>query len=270
VAGRTLRELFFRSRYGVQVLGIQRHGTILVDQMGDVDLAAGDLLLVQGTSEELRRIHRGRDLVLLGPLALPSRRLQKLKFSVPIMAGVVLLAAADVVPILVAALLGTIAMFATRCVTPAEAYEEVDWMVLVLLGSLLPLGTAMRNTGTAELIATGVLRVTEPLGALGTLGALFLLTSVLTEVISNNAAAVVLTPIAIATATGLGVSPMPFVIAVMFAASNSFMTPIGYQTNTFIFGPGGYRFTDFLRVGGPLNVLMLLAALIAIPWFFPF
>jgi di/tricarboxylate transporter len=270
VAGRTLRELAFRARYGVPVLGIQRHGVSIVEQMGEVELEPGDLLLVRGTTNELRRIYQGRELALLGPLALPARRLHRLRFSVPIFAAVVLLAAFEVLPILVAALLGTIAMFLTGCLTPEEAYGEVDWMVLVLLASLIPLGIAMRNTGTAEHLAENLLRLTGPLGLVGTLAALFLLTSLLTELISNNAAALVLTPIAIATATRLGVSPMPFVIAVMMAASNAFMTPIGYQTNLFVYGPGGYRFTDFVRVGGPLNLLMLITAAVVIPWFFPF
>jgi di/tricarboxylate transporter len=155
-------------------------------------------------------------------------------------------------------------------VRPEEAYGEVDLMVVVLLASLIPLGIAMQSTGTAELLAQGLLRLTAPLGLVGTMSALFLLTSLLTEVISNSAAALVLTPIAIATATELGVSPLPFVIAVMMAASNAFMTPIGYQTNLLVYGPGGYRFSDFVRVGGPLNLLMLLTAAIVIPWFFPF
>jgi di/tricarboxylate transporter len=268
--GRTLRELAFRAHYGVPVLGIQRHGVSIVERMGDVELEAGDLLLVRGAADELRRIHHGRELALLGPLALPARRRHKLRLAVPIFAAVVLLAAFDVMPILESALIGTLAMFLTGCVRPEEAYEEVDWMVLVLLGSLIPLGIAMQTTGAAELVAQSLLRLTAPLGAVGTLAGIFLLTSLLTELISNNAAAVVLTPIAIATATELAVSPLPFVIAVMVAASNAFMTPIGYQTNTFVYGPGGYRFSDFLRVGGPLNVLILIAATIVIPWFFPF
>jgi di/tricarboxylate transporter len=142
--------------------------------------------------------------------------------------------------------------------------------VLVLLGSIIPLGIAMQNTGTAQFIAVGLLRLTEPLGLYGMLAAFYLLTSLLTELISNNAAAVVLTPVAIATAAALGISPLPLVIAVMIAASNSYMTPIGYQTNTFIYGPGGYRFSDFVRVGGPLNLLMVIAATLVIPFFFPF
>jgi di/tricarboxylate transporter len=201
---------------------------------------------------------------------LPAKRIRKLKYSVPILALVVLLAATGVTTILVSALLGVVAMFVTGCLTPDEAYTEVDWMVIVLLGSLIPLGIAMQNSGAAEFIALGLLRVTSPLGLLGVLAAFYLLTSILTELISNNAAAIVLTPIAVATGVALGVSPLPFVIAVMFAASNSFLTPIGYQTNTFIYGPGGYRFSDFFRVGAPLSVILLVTAVFVIPLFFPF
>lgn len=269
-AGRTVRDLRFRQRYGVLVLGLQRHGVSLTERIRDVRLAPGDLLLVRGSADDLRRIHRGRDFALLGAVEPPVRRRSKLKFALPIMALVVLLAALDVVPILVSAMLGAIAMFVTGCVTPDEAYEDVDWMVLVLLGAIIPLGLAMQQTGAAELLAMQLLQLTTPLGLLGTLAAFYLLTSLLTELISNNAAAVVLAPIAVATATELNAAPLPFVVAVMFAASNSYMTPVGYQTNTFVYAPGGYRFGDFARVGAPLNVLMVLAALVAIPWFFPF
>jgi di/tricarboxylate transporter len=270
VVGRTIRELNFRGRYGVPVLAIQRHGVPLHDRLANIALEPGDILLVQGPDQELRQLHQAGDLALLGAVNLPARRTRKLKFSIPILVLVVLLAALDIMPILVSAILGVIAMFLTRCITPDEAYAEIDWMVLVLLGSIIPLGIAMQNTGAAQFIATGLVRLTAPLGLLGVLAAFYLLTSLLTELISNNAAAVVLTPIAVATATSLGVSPLPLVIAVMIAASNSYMTPIGYQTNTFIYGPGGYRFSDFVRVGGPLNLLMTVAATLVIPWFFPF
>jgi len=270
VVGSTLRSLNFRGRYGVPVLGIQRHGEPLHAALGDIELEAGDLLLVQANDAQLRGLHRGRDLALLGPIDLPARRRRKIKVAVPILAAVVLLAAFDVTTILVAAILGVVGMFLTGCITPEEAYREVDWMVLVLLGSIIPLGIAMQNTGTAHVIALGVVRLTEPLGLYGVLAAFYLLTSLLTEIISNNATAVVLTPVAIGTSVALGISPMPLVVAVMIAASNSYMTPIGYQTNTFIYGPGGYRFADFVRVGGPLNVLMLVAATVVIPLFFPF
>jgi di/tricarboxylate transporter len=270
VLGRSLRELGFRGRYGVSVLAAQRHGEPLHERLRDFRLEAGDVLLVQGTSRQLREIHRTGHLALLGAVDLPAKRIRKLKFSVPIIVAVVLLAATGATTILVSALLGVIAMFLTGCLTPDEAYREVDWMVIVLLGSLIPLGIAMQNTGTAQFIAGGILRATAPLGLLGVLAAFYLMTSLLTELISNNAAAVVLTPIAVATGMALDVSPLPFVIAVMFAASNSFLTPIGYQTNTFIYGPGGYRFSDFFRVGAPLSVLLLVTAMFVIPFFFPF
>jgi di/tricarboxylate transporter len=268
--GHTVQSLNFRGRYGIPVLAIQRHGEPLRGALRDVRFEAGDLLLVQGRDAELQRLHRGSDLALLGPVELPTRRRRKLQLAIAILIAVVLLAALEVTTILVSSILGVVAMFLTRCLTPDEAYREVDWMVLVLLGSILPLGIAMQNTGTAQFLAEAAMRITAPLGLYGILAAVYLLTSLMTELISNNAAAVVLTPVAIAMATALGISPLPLVIAVMIAASNSYMTPIGYQTNTFIYGPGGYRFTDFLRVGGPLNLLMVAAATLVIPWFFPF
>jgi di/tricarboxylate transporter len=270
VSGRTVQQVNFRNRYGMPVLGIQRHGQPLRDRMRDIVLEPGDVLLVSGTNEELSALHRSGDLALLGAVRMPRKRLRKMKLALGIIAAVVLLAAFEVTPILVSSMLGVIAMFLTGCITPDEAYEDIDWMVIVLLGAIIPLGIAIRDTGTAELIAGMLVGATRPLGSYGVLATFYVMTSVLTEVISNNAAAVVLTPIAIATAVTIGVSPMPFVIAVMLAASNSFMTPIGYQTNTFIYGPGGYRFSDFLRLGAPLNLLLAAAATIAIPFFFPF
>lgn len=268
--GRTLRDIGFRARYRMAVLAIQRHGELQHEPMSAMVLEAGDILLVRGSDRALEELHQRGEFTLLGGVKLPIRRTGKMKVALPIMAAVILLAAFDVFPILVSAVLGVIAMFVTGCITPEGAYEEVDWMVLVLLGSIIPLGIAMQNTGTATFLANGMLGLTAPLGLLGMLAAFYLLTSLLTELISNNASAVVLTPIAVATGISLGVSPLPFVIAVMLAASNSFMTPIGYQTNTFIYGPGGYRFTDYLRVGGPLNLLLLVAATFIIPIFFPF
>lgn len=268
--GRTLTDVNFRARFDASVLAIQRHGRAIRDRIGRVRLEAGDILLVQASGPAIRQLHGRRSLMLLGAVAIPARRRQKMRVAVAVMAGVVLLPALGVTTIVVSALLGTIAMLLTGCLTPDEAYEDMDWSVLVLLGSILPLGIAMQTSGAAELMARGVLRLTEPLGAHGTLAAFYLLTTLLTAVISNAAAAVVLTPMAVATGAALGVSPLPFVIAVMFAASNSFMTPIGYQTNVFIYGPGGYRFSDFARVGGPLTLLMLVAATWVIPYFFPF
>jgi di/tricarboxylate transporter len=268
--GRTLKELGFRARFGVSALAIQRHGHAIRDKVGRIRLHSGDMLLVQGPGEALRELHEGRDLALLGPVEIPAKRRRKRRLSVGIMAGVVLVPALDLAPILISALVGVVLMLLTGCITADEAYEEMDWSVLVLLGSILPLGIAMQRSGAAELLAQGLLRWTEPWGAYGTLAAFYLLTVALTSMISNAAAAVVMTPMAVATGAALGVSPLPFVIGVMFAASNSYITPVGYQTNLFVYGPGGYRFSDFFRLGAPLTALSIVAATLVIPLFFPF
>jgi di/tricarboxylate transporter len=270
LVGHTLGDLDKLAWEGVMVLALQRHGEALQGSLEDVVLMPGDLLLVEGSQVALRRLHQAQLLALLGPVELPAQRQGKMKLAVGLVVLVVLVAALNILPILVAALLGVLAMFLTGCIEPQEAYERLDWKVLVLLGAIIPLGIAMENTGTADFLASRLLMLTRSWGSYGTLAALYLLTSLMTEVISNNAAAVVLTPVGISVAEALGLSPLPFVVAVMFAGSNSFMTPIGYQTNTFIYGPGGYRFSDFVRVGGPLNLLLLAAATFVIPHFFPF
>lgn len=270
VVGRTLQVLDFRHRYAVTALALQRHGVPLRERIGNIALQPGDVLLVHGLPDALQSLHQGGDLALLGPIDLPARRPGKRKVAVAILALVVALPAIGLLPIVLTSLLGAIAMVLTGCLQPDEAYEGIDWGVIVLLGSLLPLGLAMQQTGTAEFLARAVLGFTRSIGPMGLLFTVYLLTSVLTELISNNATALVLTPIAAAAAQAAGLSPMPFVIAVMLAASNSFMTPIGYQTNTFIYGPGGFRFIDFLRVGGPLSLISLVVATLVIPWFFPF
>ncbi len=270
VVGRTLRDLGFRARHGLNVLAMQRHAEPVHDALGAIPLEAGDILLAQGPARALQRLHHGGDFALLGSLELPARRLRHMPLAVAIVVAVVLVAALDIVSIMVAALLGATTMVLTGCLRPDEAYRDLDLMVIVLLGGIIPLGIAMQNSGAAAFIAGGIMQIVGPLGPVGVLAAFYLMTSLMTEIISNNAAAVVLTPIAVAVANSLGVSPVPFVVATMFAASNSFMTPIGYQTNMFIFGPGGYTFGDYLRVGGPLNFLMVVAAALVIPIFFPF
>jgi di/tricarboxylate transporter len=270
VVGRTLTDLGFRARYRLNVLAIQRHGAPEHAPVGTIPLEAGDILLAQGSHEAMHELHRRGEFSLLGALDLPARRERRLRIAVPIVVGVVLLAATNLVPILVAALIGALAMILTGCIRAEEAYRDIDWMVIVLLGAIIPLGIAMSVSGAAEYIAVTLVDALRGWGPYAILGMFYLLTSLLTGMMSNNATAVVLTPIAFAVASGLGVSPMPFVVATMLAASNAFMSPIGYQTNMFIYGPGGYAFTDYIRVGGPLNVLMVVAATFAIPLFFPF
>lgn len=266
----TVRDLALRARFGISAVAVRRHGVRLHEPVSDVRLQAGDMLLVQGTTESLNRLHQESDLALLGAVDLPEIRARKMKYAVPIVAGVVLLPAIGLMSILVSALIGVIAMFLTRCITPDEAYREMDWMVIVLLGAILPLGEAMHRTGAAAYVAHNLMTFASPLGPHGLLAVFLLVTTLLTSVISNAAAAVVLAPIAVAGAASLGLSPMPFVIAVMIGASNSFLSPVGYQTNTMIYGPGGYRFSDYLRVGAPLSAIVVITATFAIPLFFPF
>lgn len=253
---------------GAVVLAMQRKN-VRLDRPGAL-LQAGDLLLVEGSRPTLHRMQRRGLLIQTTPAyARPSRR-PKGWLAASIFAGVVLVAAIGWMPIVLSSLLGVIAMVVTRCLSPTEAFERMDWSVLLLLGSIIPLGIAMETTGTATLLASLVLQLTEGRDPRLVLAVLFLITSILTEFISNNAAVVLLVPVGIAVAGTLDVSPMPFIIAVMFAASNSFMTPVGYQTNTFVLGPGRYRFTDYTKVGGPLSVLFLVLSALVIPLFFPF
>jgi di/tricarboxylate transporter len=267
---RPLARLGVRSRWGITVLGLQRRGRPLRKRLLRTPLRAGDVLLVEGGSSELRGVHQSGDFSLLGSVDVPARRRERRGLAVAILAAVVLAPAVGLVPIVVSSVVGVAVMFLTGCLTPEEAYEEMDWMVIVLLGAILPLGIAMQETGAAALLVQASLAPMEAVGPTAVLAGFYFLTMLLTGAISNNAAAVVMTPLAVASGLALAVSPLPFVIAVMFAASNSFFTPIGYQTNLFIFGPGGYRFVDFVRVGGPLGLLLLGVATFAIPMFFPF
>ena len=170
-------------------------------------------------------------------------------------AAVVILASLNVLPILVAAILGCAAMMLSGCLRMEDAYRAIDWKVIILLAGVLPLGIALEKTGTAHLMADTTIRLAKDAGPIVVLAVLYFVTAVLTECMSNNAAAVLLAPIAITTAVKLGVSPKPFLMAVTFAASTSFATPVGYQTNTMVYNAGGYRFTDFMKVGLPLNLI---------------
>jgi len=268
--GRDLHDLRRRLSDTVSVLALERHGEELREPIGELELDPGDILLFRGPLDRLQALHESGDFALLGMVDLPPKRTERMAAAVGIMLAVVVTAATGLTSIMVAALVGMLAMILTGCVRMEEVYQHVDWQVIVLLGSLLGLGATLESTGTARYLAAAILQLVRDLGPAGVLATFYLLTSVLTEMVTNNAAAIVLTPIAIATAGELGVSAMPFVVAVMFAASNSFATPVGYQTNTFIHAPGGYRFVDFVRVGGPMVLVMAAVAALVLPLFFPF
>lgn len=268
--GYRIADLNFRRLYGVYILAVHRQGQVLRRNFDEIRLAFGDTLLLEGPPDGLRRLFDRRVLVNLSqPGERPFRR-DKAPIALGAVLAVVLLAAFEVLPIAALAVIAATTVIALGCLTADEACEAIQWRILLLIFGMLALGLAMEKTGTGALVVNNIAALASGLGPIAILAAVYLLTSILTEIISNNAAAILLTPIAIGLAEQLGVDPRPFVVAVLFAASASFATPIGYQTNTFVYGAGGYRFTDFVRIGLPLNVLMWITAVLVIPLFWGF
>ncbi len=269
LVGRTLRDVSFGQRHGATVIAIQRHGVTVQERMAGISLRVGDLLLVHGTANALRNLAEDPDFVPLAEVKTQPGNRPRAGVAAAIMAGVVLSASVGVLDIMTAALTGVILMVFTRCVHVEEIYGEVEWLVIFVLAGLIPLGLALETTGAAELLAGWVVTLTSPLGEIGLIAAFYLLTAIMTAVVSNAATAVMLTPVAILAATQGGVNPYALLIAVMFGASASFVTPFGYQTNVMIYAPGGYRFMDFVKVGGLLNLILLVTATLFIPLFWP-
>ena len=269
-AGRTLGEVEFHRRFHVVVLAIHRRGHVLRRKLADVRLRFGDTLLLHGPKEDLARLRAAENFVVIGARSDVSVNRRSAKLAFAIVVAVVALAALNILPIVASSLLGCLAMVLTGCLRPEDAYNAIEWKVIMLLAGVLPLGLALERTGAAGLIVDAALRIAGDAGPVVALGALYLLTATLTEFMSNNAAAVLLAPVGIATAARLGVDPRPFLVAVTFAASTSFATPVGYQTNTMVYDAGGYRFSDFLKVGIPLNLLFAALATACIPIFWPF
>ncbi|CAN5213881.1 SLC13 family permease [soil metagenome] len=268
--GRSMRDVQFAERFGAIVLAIRHRGRLLHYKLHDMNLGAGDALLLEMPHDRMELLQRDPNFVLVSEPALPRYRKQKIIPAVLIMAGVVAAATVGVVPILVSALAGSVLMILTGCITLEEAYHAVEWKVIFLLAGVLTLGVALEKTGAADLLSGFLVNWIGVLGPFAVLAGFYLLTSLLTEAMSNNATAVLLAPVAIATADAMAISPRPLLMAVAFAASSSFMTPVGYQTNTLIFGPGNYRFADFMRVGAPLNLMFWILATLLIPVFWPF
>jgi di/tricarboxylate transporter len=256
VIGSTLEELRFRQRYNVTVLAIRRGPETVRERLGSVPLKQSDLLLLQGPKESLVGIQLGRNFLLFEQQKIELARRNKAWIAIAIILGVVAVAALNWFPIVVTALVGVLLMVITGCLKPVEIYQAVRWDIIFLLAGLIPLGIALEKSGTNQLLANFLLSFSHGLSGYWILLFFFVATSLLTEVLSNNASVVLLLPIAARVAEMLNLNPFAFILAVVFAASNSFMTPIGYQTNAMVYGPGGYRFLDFVRVGGMLNVLM--------------
>ena len=262
--GETLEDLAFRQRYDATVLAIRRGERVIHARMDERGLRGGDTLLVQASEDTIRRFTADRNFVVAGRFDLPAYRREKLPVALGIVAGVVALAGLGITPIVLSALVGVVAMVATGCLHPGELYDAVDWNVVVLLAGLIPLGVAMTNTGAAAFLAGHVVAAAGGAHPLVLLGVFYLLTALLTNVISNNASVVLLIPVAVDVALATGLSPFAFALAVTFAASTAFMTPVGYQTNLMVYGPGGYKFTDFVRAGAPLQLLLAVVTVIGI------
>ena len=262
--GRTLKETDFRNHYKALVLAMQRKGEAINDELSSVVMSLGDSLLIQTHEAQVLNLRRDDDLIVLNEVPGSALR-HKAPLAIGILAAVVGMAAFDVVPILVAALLGCVALVMTRILRPEDVYRSINWQVIFLLAGVLPLGIAMHTSGAAGFIAEQTVSLVGDMGPVAMLAALYLLTAVMTEVMSNAAAAVLLAPIAISTAAQIGVEPQPFLMAITFAASTGFSTPVGYQTNMMIYNPGGYKYTDFLRAGMPLNIIFCILSVIFIP-----
>jgi di/tricarboxylate transporter len=257
LVGRTLESTYFRNRYNSTVIAIRKQGQVIHQQLGKVRLSFGDTLLLDGDRTAFEMIKRRPGFIVTEETHLESFRTSKIPIALGIIAGVVVIAALGQ-PILVTAIAGCVLMVLTGCLRMNELHESIRWDVILLLAGMIPLGIALERTGAAQLLADLATRSSQYVPDLIVLMIFYLLTAVLTEFISNNASVVVMVPVGIATAVTLDLDPRAFVLAIMFAASTSFATPTGYQTNTMVYGPGGYTFVDFVRVGGGLNVLLTI------------
>jgi di/tricarboxylate transporter len=265
LVGETLASSTFRQRFDATVLALRRGDELIRRRMDRIPLRVGDTLLVQGTPESLERLDRDRGFIVAGEVERPDYRRSKIPVAVGIVAGVVALAGLDVMPILTASLTGALAMVATGCLKPTEIYDAVQWDVIFLLAGIIPLGLAMEETGTAGLVAEELVGLSAVVPPIVLVGLFYVVTALLTNVISNNATVVLMIPVAFRAAQAIpGTNTRAFLFAVTFAASTAFMTPVGYQTNLFVYGPGGYRFTDYLRVGAPLQALFAVVTTVGI------
>ena len=265
---KTVREIDFKTLYGAVPLAIRRRGTYLRNNIADTVLRFGDDILLEVRKDSVKGFKRNFDFIPMTEIERPVFDRTRLILSVLITFGVVFSAGIGLAPILVTSLTGCVLMFLTECITIREAYRSVEWKIIFLLAGLIPLGVAIQNSGAAELISDNLFLFLGDLSPVLVVGILFLFTSMLTSIMSNNATAILIAPIGIGLANQMGVDPRAFLIAIMFAASTSFITPVGYQTNTLIYGPGNYRFGDFFKVGGGLTIVILIVVTIMVSFMY--
>jgi di/tricarboxylate transporter len=268
MVGRRLGAMRLRRRYGVYPLAVHRRNQNIGRQLDDLVVRVGDTLLLEGAPEDIQRMADDLNLVDVGKPSARAYRRNHAPVAIAALAGLVILAALGVAPILALAMIAVAVVLLTKCVDSDEAFSFVEGQLLALIFAMLAIGAALEASGAVTLIVEWLSPYLMALPPWAIVWAIYLLTSILTELVSNNAVAVVVTPIAIGLAQALGIDPRPLVVAVMVAASCAFATPIGYQTNTLVYGPGGYAFSDFLKVGVPLNLTvgMLASTLIPLLW----
>nr|WP_232687089.1 SLC13 family permease [Halobacterium zhouii] len=256
LAGETLTTTSFRERYNANVLAFRTRGETLRERLDDLEMHVGDTLLVQAPEDSIDRLSVNPDFIVAHEPEEPNYRTEKIPHAVATIIGVVLAATVTPLNIVTTALGGVVAMVGTGVLRPGELYESVDWSVIFLLAGVIPLGIALEQTNAAGLLGSLVALSGTVLPAVGVLWVFYLFTGLITGVISNNASVVLMIPVAVEAAVDIGANPFAFVLAVTFAASTAFMTPVGYQTNLFVYGPGGYTFGDYARVGVPLQLLL--------------
>ena len=267
--GKTLRQIDFRARFGLAVLAIRQEGKTLFARLGDVALDFGDSLLVQGSVDKINLLRRERDFLLLDMPPLETRRTRKAPVAVAILLGVLVVVMAGWLPVSAAMFIGALLMVLTGTLTMDEAYRSIEWKSVFLIAGMLPLGLAMEKTGTAQLLAGQIVSLVGAWGPLAVMMGIYLMSGLLTEVMSNAAATVLAVPIAIDSARILGANPHAFVMAIVIAASTSFLMPIGHQVNVLVFGPGGYRFADYTKVGLWLNLILFVLTALILPLIWP-
>ena len=263
--GKTCRFLNLYEDFGASVFALQRKGRHLQKELADIALETGDILLVQAPLDALDRLRHSSAFILLEGVHEEVVERRKAPIALAVIGMIVTLAALNVFPISILSLAGVGLVILTRLLSPREAYNAIDWSVLVLIAGMISLGTAMGKTGALDLVAGQLLSATGQLGNYGTLWVFYFLVMILSLLIMNKPAAALATPLAVVVAVKLGVDPKPFIMAVAFAASTAMATPMGYQTNLLVYGPGGYNFKDFVKFGLPLNVIVGIAACLLIP-----
>ena len=269
IVGLSLRDVRFRDRYGFTALAISRQGELITERLRDVPLQFGDALLLQGPRHRIKQLQEGENFLVLEPIETEQFRRNK----APIAIGALVLAIGLTIfagmSISLAMVIAAVIMILAGVLRIDEAYEAVDWRTVFLVAGMLPLGLAMELTGTADFLADIMLGVFGPYGALATLAGIYLLAALITQPMSNAAAIVLIVPIALDTAMGLGANYKTFTMAVVIGAATSFLSPVGHKANVLVFGPGGYKFTDYARVGAILTVLLLIVSMIFLPIFWP-